>query len=159
MKKTGQAHQGGASFSATEAQNNFGRVLERASADGVVFITRHQRPQAVVLSVNRYEELTRTERPDLDALTREYDGMMERMQSAEAAAGYDALFSASEEALGAAAVRGAEKIQDLPRSVAARRSRKPATAKGRGSKATAASGGAAGSGSETVKAPARRKRA
>ena len=99
----------GPSMSATEAQNNFGRVLERVSSEGVVFITKHRRRQAVVISVDRYDALMRIERPDLDALTREFDLMMERMQSPEATRGYDALFSDPAESLGTAAVRGARK--------------------------------------------------
>ena len=100
------AFEEGASVSATEAQNNFGRVLARVSSDGVVYITKHRRPHAVVLSVDRFEALTREERPDLDALTREFDRMMERMQSPEAAEGYNALFSTSSIRRGEAAVRG-----------------------------------------------------
>ena len=95
------------SISATEAQNNFGRVLGKVAEDGVVYITKYDRPQAVVISVDRYEALVGNEDPDLAELTREFDEMFEAMQTPEAAAAGNALFAMDGEALGAAAARGA----------------------------------------------------
>jgi prevent-host-death family protein len=45
------------SVSATDRRNNFGEVLARVVRDGRVFITRHRRPEAVVLSIEEYEAL------------------------------------------------------------------------------------------------------
>ena len=50
---------------ATEAQNNFGRVLGKVAEEGVVYITKYDRPQAVVLSVDRYEALVGESNPEL----------------------------------------------------------------------------------------------
>jgi prevent-host-death family protein len=94
--------------SATEAQNNFGDVLVRARRDGEVYITKYDRPAAVVLSIERYRTLTGGTAPDLEALTREFDQMVARMQTRAAAAGADALFEMGSGELGQAAVRGAK---------------------------------------------------
>ena len=93
---------------ATEAQNNFGRVLSRASRGETVYITKYDRAAAVVVSIERYRELTDDAATDLDELTDEFDAMLAGMQSDEAAAGFDALFSMDSAALGNAAVKGAE---------------------------------------------------
>lgn len=95
------------SVSATVAQNNFGEVLSRASAGETVYITRYDRTTAVVISMERYRELVEDESADLEELTQEFDALLARMQSAEAAAGFDALFEMDAGALGEAAVRGA----------------------------------------------------
>lgn len=79
------------SVSATEAQNNFGRVLDNAAL-GEVYITKYDRPTAVVLSIDRYNELIAAEVAELDELTREFDSLLADLQSADAAAGFDALF-------------------------------------------------------------------
>ena len=93
--------------SSTEAQNNFGRVLAQATTEGLVFITKYQRPAAVVLSIDRYHELAGDDEPDLDELAREFDETLTSMQTREAAAGFDALFEMGPEELGRAAVHGA----------------------------------------------------
>jgi antitoxin Phd len=90
--------------SATEAKNNFGGVLSRLEHHDAVFITRHNRPQAVVVSVQRYAELTREEAPDLDLLSQEFDALVARMRIPEARAGTLAAIRASSEELGRAAV-------------------------------------------------------
>jgi prevent-host-death family protein len=102
------------SVSATEAQNNFGRVLGRVAEEGVVYITRYDRPQAVVISVDRYEALVGDSDPGLADLAREFDAMLEAMQTPEAAAAGDTLFAMDGEALGAAAVRGAARKKTRP---------------------------------------------
>lgn len=96
------------SVSATDAQNNFGRVLSQVARQGAIFIEKYDRPTAVVLSVERYRELTGTEEPELEELTREFDELLAHMQTEEAAAGTDRLFDMGAEELGEAAVSGAE---------------------------------------------------
>lgn len=100
------------SVSATEAQNNFGRVLAQAAREGAVYITRYDRPAAVVLSIERYHELVAADAGELDELAREFDEMLARMQTEEAAAGVDALFEMGSAELGRAAVRGARRETD-----------------------------------------------
>jgi antitoxin Phd len=97
------------SVSATEAQNNFGRVLGKVAEEGVVYITKYDRPQAVVISVDRYESLVGESAPDLEDLTREFDALLARMQSPEAARAVDRLFAMNADELGDAAVRGAQR--------------------------------------------------
>ena len=97
------------SISATEAQNNFGRVLDDAASEGVVYITRYDRPTAVVLSIREYNVLTAAAAADLEELTQDFDEMLDGMQAAEAAEGLDALFEMDRAALGDAALRGAHR--------------------------------------------------
>lgn len=89
---------------ATEAQNEFGRMLDAVSHDRIVVITRHDAPRAVLMSVARYDALTRAESAALDALTTEFDAMLARMQTPSAKTGVRRAFDASPEALGEAAV-------------------------------------------------------
>ncbi|HET6762611.1 MAG TPA: type II toxin-antitoxin system prevent-host-death family antitoxin [Longimicrobiaceae bacterium] len=99
---------GTASVSATEAKNNFGRVLSRLEHNDAVFITKHKQPQAVILSVRRYAELTREAAPDLDLLSQEFDALVARMRTPEARKGTLAAIRSSSEELGRAAVLAAQ---------------------------------------------------
>lgn len=95
------------SLSATEAQNNFGEVLQRVSGDEIVYITKYDRPTAVVMSADRYQELL-GEDSELEQLEQQFDEMLAQMQTGEAAAAADALFETDSDELGATAVRAAE---------------------------------------------------
>lgn len=97
----------GRSVSATEAQNHFGAVLSRARAEGVIFITRYERPEAVVLSMEQYEALVRSRGVDLDALEHEFDRLYEAMQRPEQQTAHRGLFSMTGRELGEAVVRTA----------------------------------------------------
>src|SRR5215213_2589277 len=81
------------SVSATEAQNNFGRVLGKVAEEGVVYITKYDRPHAVVISVDRYEALVGASDPDLADLAHEFEAMLEAMQTPEARQAVDRLFA------------------------------------------------------------------
>lgn len=94
-------------MTSTEAQNGFGRMLDTVARDGTVLITRHNATQAVVISVDRYEALTRAREPSLDALSAEFDELLARMQTDESRAGMRAAFAASPAELGRAAVEAA----------------------------------------------------
>lgn len=94
--------------SATDAQNNFGRVLSQVARQGAIFIEKYDRPTAVVLSVERYRELTATDKSELEELTREFDELLAHMQTDEAGTGTNRLFEMETEELGEAAVSGAE---------------------------------------------------
>jgi prevent-host-death family protein len=97
------------SVSSTEAKNRFRDVLDLAAQGKTVVVTTYNKPAAVVISPERYRELTGEPDVDLAELTREFDAMVERMQTQEAAAGFDALFEMDTAALGDAAVRGARR--------------------------------------------------
>lgn len=98
-----------AAYSATEAKNAFGEVLDRALADGVVAITKHDKVRAVVLSPDTYEALTRRAREPLEQLRAEFDQLVAAMGTPQAVSAGRALFEASGEELGAAAVAAARK--------------------------------------------------
>jgi prevent-host-death family protein len=98
-------------FSATEAKNSFGEVLDHAIAKGIVAITRRDKPRAVVLSIEEYEALTPRLQDPLEKLRGEFDALVERMQTKEARAAGRALFTASGRRLGSAARAAAARRQ------------------------------------------------
>jgi prevent-host-death family protein len=97
------------SVSATEAKNEFGRILERVMQGGTVVITKHDSPKAVLISINEFNALTRANRASLDALSGEFDAQLARMQTSAARAGMKSAFDASPKQLGRAAVAAARK--------------------------------------------------
>jgi antitoxin Phd len=105
LRSTTQA----SSVTATEAKNEFGRVLERVIKGERVYITRHESPKAVLLSVADFDALMATTQTKLDALTGEFDALLARMQAPGVRAAMQAAFGASPEQLGIAAVEAARK--------------------------------------------------
>ena len=93
---------------ATETQNEFGRVFDSAMRDQVVVITKHNAPRAVLLSIDRYNALVGAGAAALDTLTSEFDVLLERIQSPKARAGMQRAFNASPRKLGKAAVAEAK---------------------------------------------------
>jgi prevent-host-death family protein len=100
------------SVTATEAQNEFGRILDTVAQDRLVIITRHNTPRAVLMSLDRFDALSRAGEAVLDRLTGEFDALLERMQTPEARAGVRRAFGASPDELGRAAVAAAERRSD-----------------------------------------------
>lgn len=95
-------------ISATELKNATADVFEQVAARRAVAITRHDKPRAVLLSVEQYEALT-GQRPDwLEKLYEEYQGMLDRMQGPEQRAAADRAFNATPEELGEAALWAAQ---------------------------------------------------
>jgi len=99
----------GYSFTATEAKNAFSRVLETVILKGMVVITKHDAPKAVLLSVDEFNKLAGAAERKLDALSGEFDALLSRMQTPEARTGMKAAFEASPKQLGRAAVAAARK--------------------------------------------------
>jgi antitoxin Phd len=99
---------------ATEAQNEFGRVFDRAARDQVVVITKHNAPRVVLLSIERYNALVGAGAAALDTLTSEFDALLERMQSPTARAGMQQAFNASPKQLAAGAVAKAKSKAHAP---------------------------------------------
>ncbi|HEX2095073.1 MAG TPA: type II toxin-antitoxin system prevent-host-death family antitoxin [Longimicrobiaceae bacterium] len=91
-------------MTSTRAQNGFGRMLDTVAHGGTVLITRQNTTQAVVMSVERYEALTRGPASDLDTLTAEFDDLLRRLQSPTARARLRDAFRASPDELSQAAV-------------------------------------------------------
>ena len=94
---------------ATDAKNEFGRALEKAIQGGIVVITKHDQPKAVLISVHEFNALTNANRIKLDTLSGEFDALVARMQTPAARAGMKAAFDASPKQMGKAAVRVARK--------------------------------------------------
>jgi prevent-host-death family protein len=98
-----------ASYTATEAKNEFGRLLERAIHGTTVVITKHNSPRAVLISIDRFQSLQEAPQAKLNTLTQQFDTLLERMQSAQARRGMAAAFRADNKQLGKAAVAAARK--------------------------------------------------
>jgi prevent-host-death family protein len=97
------------SFSATDAKNAFGRVLDAVGRAGRVTITRHDQAKAVLLSLEEYEALAGTQPNALDTLTGAFDAMLAGMQAPHAVAAMQSAFDAPARTLGKAAVAGARR--------------------------------------------------
>lgn len=65
---------------ATDAQNEFGRILDQAGRDQDIVITRHNVARAVLVSINRYREMRGAGGAMLNSLTDEFDALFARMQ-------------------------------------------------------------------------------
>ena len=96
-------------FSATAAKNAFGNVLEKALADGMVLITRHNTARAVLLSVEEYQALLARVPDPLQALGAEFESLVTNMRKPKARMAARTLFKAAGAELGKAAVAGARK--------------------------------------------------
>jgi prevent-host-death family protein len=95
-------------FSATEAKNSFGRVLDTAFSQGMVAITKRDRPTAVVLSLDAYQALLGAQAKPLESLSHEFDLLLKQMQGTSARDAMMDAFDASPDTLGAAAVKAAK---------------------------------------------------
>ena len=96
-------------ISATEAKNEFGRILETVIQGGKVVITKHGSPKAVLISMDEFNALSSAHRAELKALSEEFDGLLASMQTPEARAGMNAAFHATPKELGKAALAAARK--------------------------------------------------
>jgi antitoxin Phd len=100
---------GTVSISATDAKNEFGRLLERVIQGGRVVINKHNAPKAVLISIDDFDMLSRGRGAKLDALSAEFDALLAGMQTPSARAGMSAAFDASPKQLGQAAVMAVRK--------------------------------------------------
>jgi len=96
-------------FTATDAKNEFGRVLDMALEQGAVLITRHDAPKAVLLAVDEFDALVAAGERTLDTLTADFDEILARMQTSTARRGMTDAFNATPAQLGRAAVAAAKK--------------------------------------------------
>jgi antitoxin Phd len=98
-----------ASYTATEAKNEFGRVLEQAIQGTTVLITKHDSPRAVLISIDHFQALEEAPQLKLNTLTEQFDTLLERMQTPKARRGMAAAFGANKKQLGKASVVVARK--------------------------------------------------
>lgn len=94
---------------ATELKNSTADVIEQVTARRAVAITRHDKPRAVLLSIEEYEALTGQDPEWLEALKQKYQGLLDSMQGPEQQAAAERAFNATPEELGAAAVAAARR--------------------------------------------------
>jgi prevent-host-death family protein len=96
-------------FSASEAKNAFGQVLDAAERDGMVAIRRHDRPRAVVLSLDEYAALLHARDATLAALDAEFDAGCAAMQEPGRDDAMRRALSASPEEMGRIAAKAARR--------------------------------------------------
>jgi len=96
-------------ISATDAKNEFGRILEKVIQGGKVVITKHDSPKAVLISMEEFNTLSNAHKAALETLSAEFDKLLARMQTPAARAGMKAAFHATPKELGRAAVAAARK--------------------------------------------------
>jgi len=97
-----------ASFTATDAKNEFGRLLKKA-VRGPVVITRNDEPEAVMVSFDEFRDLAGARESKLEALSKEFDALLAKMQTPDARRGMKAAFDATPARMGEAAVAAARK--------------------------------------------------
>ena len=96
--------------SATDLKNSTADVIEQVASKRAMAITRHDKPRAVLVSIEEYEALTGQEPEYLLGLMEKYRGMVDRMQGPEQRAAAERAFNATPEELGAAAVAAARRM-------------------------------------------------
>src|SRR5260370_41533600 len=94
---------------ATRVKNEFGQILEQATHNGAVAITRHDTTKAVLVSVAEFESLVNARSRTLHALSNEFDELLANMQTPKSRKGMKAAFNASPAQLGRASVKGARR--------------------------------------------------
>jgi prevent-host-death family protein len=121
-----------ASYTATEAKNEFGRLLEQAIQGTTVLITKHDSPRAVLISIDHFQALQDAPQAKLNTLTEQFDTLLERMQSPKARRGMAAAFGANNKQLGKVAVVAARKRRIAsPSNAPTKKSGKPVVAAAR----------------------------
>lgn len=96
-------------ISATEAKNQFGRILEKAILGGTVVITKHDAPKAVLISIDEFQAGTQARQSELSALNVEFDRLLAKMQTPGARERMSEAFHAEPTDQGKAAVVAARK--------------------------------------------------
>ena len=94
-----------AMISSSDAKNRFGKILERVTEEGGVAITLRNEPRFVMISIETYERLARADSRSLNALTAEFDALLDRMQEPGSRAAMERAFNMTPEELGRAARR------------------------------------------------------
>jgi prevent-host-death family protein len=107
-KSTDEAIASITSVTITDFKERARELVNSVAESGPVAILRHKSADAVLISASAFAEYVNLKRERLDFLARRYDELVASMQSPEAAAGVDALFSATPDDLGSAAVAAAK---------------------------------------------------
>lgn len=92
---------------ASEAKAKFADLLEAVRSGELRVISRHNKPEVVLLSLELFEAMTRAIPDPLESLRGDFEAQLARMQTPEHQSAVNALFAASPEELGAAALEAA----------------------------------------------------
>ena len=98
-----------ARFTATQAKNEFGRLLESVLQGGRAVITKHDAPKAILISMDEFHRVSHTSELALHSLREEFDALLATMQTPKSRRAMKVAFAASPEELGMAAVLAARK--------------------------------------------------
>jgi antitoxin Phd len=100
-----------ATVTATEAKNEFGRILETVIGGARIFITKHETRKAVLISASDFDAISAAAsgHNKLNTLSDEFDALLAEMQQAGARSKMKSAFGASPKELGQAAVEIAKK--------------------------------------------------
>lgn len=93
----------------TVAQNEFGRVFDRAMAGTDIAIAKHNVVRAVLVSAERYRKLVLQQTVDLDALSSRFEQLYASMQRPAVLAATDRALRATPTEMGKAAVAHARR--------------------------------------------------
>jgi prevent-host-death family protein len=95
-------------FTRTELAGELPKVSRAVVAQGEVVITAHNKPELVLMTVERYLQLQEANRPSLGQLNQEFEDLFQAMQSPESCDGAMAAFAMSGEEIGKIALRAAQ---------------------------------------------------
>lgn len=104
------------SFSATEAKNAFGALMDAVALHGAVAVTKRHATRAVLLSTEEYERLVAAVPDPLEELRGDFDALVARMQTPESERAVRNLFQTRGSELGRVAVKGARRSVGRGRS-------------------------------------------
>src|SRR5947209_4968806 len=96
-------------YTATQAKNDFARLLEQAIHGEPVVITRHGAEKAVLMSAEKFRALRPEPEYKLERMRQEFDRLFASMQTPHFRKSISAAFHASPEEMGKAAVALARK--------------------------------------------------
>lgn len=96
-------------FTRTELASELPRVSRAVAAQGEVVITSHNKPEMVLMTLERYLHLQEASRPSLGRLSQEFEQLYRAMQGSEPLDGASSVFALDGEALGRNAQLAAQK--------------------------------------------------
>lgn len=109
--KPPSAREPAASYTATEAKNRFGEILDAVNHRGAALVTNRKRPRAVILSYADYLHLVEEGARRLDLLTAEFDALYASQQTPAAAAAMKRAFASTPKRMGRIAAAAGRKAR------------------------------------------------
>lgn len=112
------------SVPAARLKNEPATVIDRVVAGAAVAITRHDKPRAVLVSYEDFQQLAAAREASLGTLSAEFDRMLEGMQAAPGKKGVSAAFESTGAAIGQSALKAARPKLRVAAKRVPRRARK-----------------------------------